>query len=404
MTPSNSGRISPPCIPTLAARRMHRFPAGAGFTLVELLVVIAIIGVLVGLLLPAVQSARSSARRTACVNKLKNVALAAINYHETKKSLPSRNGGTCCWNNGANDPGKAVGLSNNAGRLSAFVEFLPYMEETVMYDDIMAGDLTNAKGGPYAYSSWTPWNTAPETMRCPDDSGVYRAQSQNFAICIADSGTFANSVTATAPNVAAAAGRGLWNVGAWTNTTTSPPTRANTGVKFKECTDGLSKTILLSERVRGSSDSGTWAAASATRLREAIAQVTGISTNPSACQAVESGNFYVDGTQVKTVWGNRWTDGQAERVGFHTILPPNSPSCGAATRDSDNTTAILPPTSNHPGGVNVAFADGAVAFIRDSIDTGNLTVVVSNTSTGPSPYGVWGALGTKSGGENATNY
>ena len=403
MTPSESGRIIPRTR-TQNADRETRARARIGFTLVELLVVIAIIGVLVGLLLPAVQSARSSARRTACVNKTKNVALAAINHHETKKSLPSRNGGTCCYGNTANDPTKTAQYSNNAGRRSAFVEILPYMEETVMYDDIMAGDLTNAAGGPYAYSSWTQWNTAPATLSCPDDTAIYRAAGHNFAICIADSATFTNSVSATVPNVATAAGRGLWNVGAWTNTTTSPPTRANTGVKFKECTDGLSKTILFSERVRGSSNSGTWAASSATRIREAIAQVAGISTDPSACQAVQSNDFYVDGTQVKTVWGNLWTDGQAERVGFHTILPPNSPSCGAATTNADNTTAILPPTSNHPGGVNVAFADGAVAFIADSIDTGNLKVVVSNTSTGPSPYGVWGALGTKSAGENATNY
>jgi hypothetical protein len=54
--------------------------------------------------------------------------------------------------------------------------------------------------------------------------------------------------------------------------------------------------------------------------------------------------------------------------------------------------------------VNVAFGDGAVAFISDSIDTGNLGIVVSSTSSIPSPYGVWGALGTKAGGENASGY
>jgi len=404
MTPSESGRIIPR-IRTQNADRETRARALAGFTLVELLVVIAIIGVLVGLLLPAVQSARSSARRTACVNKTKNVALAAINHHETKKSLPSRNGGTCCYNNTANDPTKTAQYSNNSGRRSAFVEILPYMEETVMYDDIMAGDLTNAAGGPYAYSSWTQWNTAPATLSCPDDTAIYRAAGHNFAICIADSATFTNAVAPAAPavpSVASAAGRGLWNVGAWTNTTTSPPTRANTGVKFKECTDGLSKTILLSERLRGPDDS-SWTT-NTLDIRQGIAQLATISTNPEACLGVSDGRNYVAGTQVKQKWGNKWTDGQAERVGFHTILPPNSPSCGGTDVNADNTTAVLPPTSGHPGGVNVAFADGAVAFIADSIDTGNLKVVVSNTSTGPSPYGVWGALGTKSGGENATNY
>ena len=61
-----------------------------GFTLVELLVVIAIIGVLVALLLPAVQAAREAARRTSCVNNMKNVALAAINCHDQQGAFPDR--------------------------------------------------------------------------------------------------------------------------------------------------------------------------------------------------------------------------------------------------------------------------------------------------------------------------
>ncbi|NDC53421.1 MAG: DUF1559 domain-containing protein [Planctomycetia bacterium] len=386
--------------PTLAVR--------AGFTLVELLVVIAIIGVLVGLLLPAVQSARESARRTACTNKIKQVALAAINHHETKKALPSRTGGTCCGGNNANDPTKTAQYSNNAGRRSAFVELLPFMEETIMYEDIMAGDAANAAGGPYAYSGFTPWNVAPATLSCPDDTAQYNARGHNYALCLADSLTFQNFVTATAPNVATAAGRGLWNVGAWFNTTTSPPTRANSGVRFRECSDGLSKTILFSERLRGSLDittTGSFVAVGATPVGGSIGQIAGSSWLPSACPPLGDGRNYVAGTLGKTVWGNFWTDGQAERVGFHTILPPNSPSCGSSAQiNADNTYTLLPPTSGHPGGVNVAFADGSVAFIADSIDTGTLGVVVSNTSTIPSPYGVWGALGTKAGGEGTTAY
>lgn len=383
---------------TAAVSRVRR-----GFTLVELLVVIAIIGVLIGILLPAVQSARAASRRSACTNKMKQVALAAINYHETKKALPSRNGGTCCHSNNANDPTKVVGNSNNAGRRSAFVELLPFMEETIMYDDIMAGDSTNAVGGPYAYNSWTPWNTAPATLSCPDETAAYRASGQNYAICLGDSVTFSNGVNnPTNPTVASAVGRGLWNVGAWVNSTTPPPTRANTGVKFRECTDGLSKTILFSERMRGIDDS-SWTTNSID-MRAAIAQLPSVGTTPNACLSVSDGRLYNAGTQVKQKWGNRWTDGQAERVAFNTILPPNSPSCGGADANADNQTAVLPPTSGHPGGVNVAFADGAVAFIANTIDTGNTGVAVAHTATTPSPYGVWGALGTKAGGEGVSGY
>ena len=77
-------------------------------------------------------------------------------------------------------------------------------------------------------------------------------------------------------------------------------------------------------------------------------------------------------------------------------MPPNGPACVAGTNDN-RYRGLFPPTSYHPGGVNAAMTDASVRFISETIDTGNLTL--SPVTSGSSRYGVWGALGTKDGGE-----
>jgi len=92
-----------------------------GFTLVELLVVIAIIGILVALLLPAIQAAREAARRTKCINNLKNLGLACLNYESAKRSYP---------------PSSSTASDKSVNGLSWEVLVLPYVEESGIGDSI----------------------------------------------------------------------------------------------------------------------------------------------------------------------------------------------------------------------------------------------------------------------------
>ena len=80
------------------------------------------------------------------------------------------------------------------------------------------------------------------------------------------------------------------------------------------------------------------------------------------------------------------------------MLPPNGPNCVQTGTNNDGSTPMISSaSSNHPGGAQVAMTDGSVRFVTEGIDTGNLTLM--EVVSGPSPYGVWGALGSKDGGE-----
>jgi hypothetical protein len=94
--------------------------------------------------------------------------------------------------------------------------------------------------------------------------------------------------------------------------------------------------------------------------------------------------------------GARWNQGYNGYTSFNTILPPNRGVCNG---DGLGGSGVLPPRSKHLGGVMGVFADGAVRFISENIDYGDLTGTISSP-TSASPYGVWGALGSRQGGEN----
>ncbi len=140
-----------------------------GFTLIELLVVIAIIAVLIALLLPAVQAAREAARRSQCVNNLKQIGLAMHNYHQTNDVFPL----------GATLQPNAPGTVYNWSCWSAQAQMLPYLEQGAIYNAInfsyacepysepTARDKGYASLGGYINS--TAYNMRVSSFLCPSD-------------------------------------------------------------------------------------------------------------------------------------------------------------------------------------------------------------------------------------------
>lgn len=142
----------------------------SAFTLVELLVVIAIIGVLVALLLPAVQAAREAARRMQCTNNLKQITLAAHNFHDTRNRLPP---GLCGPNSNVGEVFRDAALTNDPW-IGSIALTLPFMEQSPTYDLIDANivnlDLYN-QGYWWAFTgSWTAAGTVIPTLNCPSES------------------------------------------------------------------------------------------------------------------------------------------------------------------------------------------------------------------------------------------
>jgi prepilin-type processing-associated H-X9-DG protein len=100
--------------------------------------------------------------------------------------------------------------------------------------------------------------------------------------------------------------------------------------------------------------------------------------------------------------GQRAYDGAPPFTGVNTVLGPNSASCKNGNDNNHDRDGIMTMSSQHTGGAQVLLCDGSVRFISDNIDNGNLAagIVVS----GPSPYGIWGALGSVNGGETVGEF
>ncbi len=323
----------------------HR--ASIGFTLVELLVVIAIIGVLVSLLLPAIQSAREAARRSQCINNMRQLNTALHNYHSANDEFPP-------------------GVINLFGGNWA-LKILGYMEEGAIEQQIVWGDMA---GLPDDGSGWRgpPGLVGPglnipllagvviPSFRCP--SNPWPALSYSYDSFGLGNWTMSHEFAvndylgiagfADPDDVDRVSAEGSYGVAAANGA--FYPTE---GVSISQMTDGSSNTLLLGEQsgfIVSEAEvldlrSGVWAGGWLGSIGDSMPRQCGDRPNQLEGRWARSHSCY---------WGGLTTLRYA--VGSNA-----RPANGALDAWDMN----QPLNSHHPGGVNVARADGGVAFLAN---------------------------------------
>ena len=361
-----------------------------GFTLVELLVVIAIIGILVGLLLPAVQAAREAARGISCANNLKQLGNAMHTHVDARGKLP------CMWKYVAQVGGVSIVYGDASWSGNVFL--LPYMEQSTLYNNMMAYEKLYQKlpadGGPL-YPDRNPyWDKDRVTsIKCPSDAtATANIRANNYMFNMGDKyfgEGFQHADFKLDPPVTTRA-RG--------------PFACYISLGLKDITDGTSKTIAMAETIVGQYGPdltssgftmyGNWP------INNRSGSVRNDGTSPSACwsrwneDGFNSGQLLDPGRSP----GWWWAFGRPNLVGFNTIMPPNGPTCTFETGNGIHTAR-----SYHPGGVSVLMLDASVRLVSPNIDCGTRVSEKTYINSGASPYGVWGALGTRASAEQVSS-
>jgi prepilin-type N-terminal cleavage/methylation domain-containing protein/prepilin-type processing-associated H-X9-DG protein len=353
----------------LGARGALRPPRPrSGFTLIELLVVIAIIAVLIALLVPAVQKVREAAARIQCANNLKQLSLACHNYQSANGQLPYGrkfdNWDTYTW--------------------SELVQ--AYIEQ----DNIRVGYLGLDEP---AWQQFYPGSNGPigdnallrqsrhaviKTYLCPSDGGPktneigtssYGMVRGNYRACTGSGDMYGSPTDSTA---------GPWGVGVFGVVpfqTTDPAGRIfNTtgprtaGIPLTGITDGTSNTVLLAEALAPDTSAG-WGGPIGHILYGNM-----------------GGGLFSTSIGPNSSSPDRPIGPCPQNQGISSYRAPCLSLGGNAWWTRSAVGAYAGARSQHSGGVNVAMADGSVRFVTNGID-----------------LAVWRALGTRSGGEVATN-
>ncbi len=363
-------------------------PKRRGFTLIELLVVIAIIAVLIALLLPAVQAAREAARRAQCVNNLKQLGLAIHNYHSQQNAFPPvvQNGANpYVWGTPYFDPWP----------LDWTASILAQLEQQSLYNSLNWTWGTGFQGGTNDPANTTVLRTQISVVLCPSENlrtpSMGPGTRKNYCANVGGPSNFMAWSGIFVPLLQDS--RGL--NGVYTN--------SNCGTfGMESIIDGTSNTAMFSESLIGSGPAANAVTVATAKRKTTYLFPTG-AANPydqgpaggaaalnfvNVCKTLP-GTTAGFGSLVPPN-GNIWIGGNPGSClmwdSYNHFMPPNSLGCDSPTDGNTGGYGALedamPPSSNHPGGVNIGFADGSVKFVKDTVN-----------------IQAWWSIGSRNGGE-----
>lgn len=333
-------------------------PNRRGFTLIELLVVIAIIAVLIALLLPAVQSAREAARRAQCVNNLKQLALATLNYESSVGTLPM---------------GDHMGRNYNGSLIRQ--NFGPFVALTQFYEGGALFNSLNTSLMMYLAVNSTVNGVGLNILWCPSDGVIAGLRYPGFPGDGWDDSPQPMTFSSYAGNLGPLVyyTRSGTNVmadmkGCFSYIGVAGGQPSVSPVRLAEITDGTSNTIIYGEHAHGK----------------------------------------IMGDDAGELYGvNWWSSGDYGDTTFSTMFPPNY-FANEAQADAlpqmqsrqDNWSMMA--ASFHPGGANFAFCDGSVRFLKSSINSWNFRAITYSNNVynlNGQNFGVYQALSTRNGNE-----